>query len=113
LYGSSDALWGFSAPNQVVVRSGQWLQTYSLQPLGLLPQSSILLPEATAAVAPDPGAGLARVLLQVSSSRPAVQDLSLGVSAYPKLEGEPSVLLEEWRNRLAYDDDFAAQAGGL
>jgi len=113
LPGSPDTLWGFSAPNEVVVRSGHWLQSYALQPVGLVPQGSVLLPEATAVVQPDPAAGIARVLVQVSSSRPAVQELSLGMSTYPMLEGEPAVLLEDWRNRLAYDDVFSAQAGGL
>ncbi|MBT5891999.1 MAG: hypothetical protein HOH24_10070, partial [Chromatiales bacterium] len=113
LPGRADNLWAFSNPNQVVLRSGHWLQRYGLSPLGLVPHSSVLLPEATAVVQPDPSAGIANVLVEVASLRPMVQEISLGSSEYPMLTGEPAVLLDEWRKRLAYDDVFAEQTGGL
>ena len=113
LPGHADALWGFSEPNQIVVRSGYWLQTYSLSPAGLVAEASVLLPEATAVVQPSAAKSLAKVLVQVGSSRPMVKSISLGASLYPPLGGDTTELLKEWRDRLAYDDVFAEQAGGL
>jgi WD40 repeat protein len=113
LPGRADNLWAFSNPNQVVLRSGHWLQHYDLSSIGLAPLSSVLLPEATAVVQPDSNAGIANVLVEVAGLRPMVQQISLGSSAYPILTGEPAALLDEWRNRLAYDDVFAEQTGGL
>jgi hypothetical protein len=95
------------------LRSGHWLQHYDLSSIGLAPLSSVLLPEATAVVQPDSNAGIANVLVEVAGLRPMVQQISLGSSAYPILTGEPAALLDEWRNRLAYDDVFAEQTGGL
>ena len=113
LPGRADNLWAFSNPNQVVLRSGYWLQRFGLSPIGLVPTSSVLLPEATAVVQPDPIAGVANVLVEVSGLRPMVQQISLDASAYPILAGEPAALLNEWRNRLADDDVLAEQTGGL
>ncbi len=113
LPGPADALWGFSEPNQIVVRSGHWLQTYSLRLTGLVAEASVLLPEATAVVQPNGANSLAKVLVQVGSSRPMVKSISLGASLYPPLSGDTEALLKEWRDRLAYDDVFAEEAGGL
>ncbi len=113
LPGSSDSLWGFSEPAEVLVRSGHWLQRYELQPVGLLPKTSVLLPEATAVIQPDTSAETVRVLARVGSSRPVVSEVSLTMPKDAPVDGEVEQLLQEWRSKLSLSSTESAQPGTL
>jgi len=116
--GPVDEMWTFAGNDMLVLRSGHWIQGYNMISLdgvrqGLEAYRSLLLPESTSGLQPDPQARLARVLSRVHSSRPVVLELSLDAMQFVPVEGEAEALQTEWRGRLAYDDNFASQFGGL
>jgi len=107
--GAIDQLWTFAETQVLVVRSGHWIQGYMIDTDGIKAQRSLLLPETTAAIQPDPVARVARVLTGAHSSRPSVLTMSLDAEQVAPLEGNIAELQTEWRRRLAYDALFGKQ----
>jgi len=102
--GLVDEMWTWPDNTVLVVRSGTWILGYAMTPAGLQAQRSLLLPESTAAVQPDPEERIARVLTQVRSSRPLIVTMSLDAAQFEPLQGDVVTLQTEWRERLAYDE---------
>jgi len=87
--------------DHLVARSGHWLHRYRLSVFQLLPDSSRLLPATVIrgglSLVGDEGA---EVRLLAGYGTPRAVSLSLSAADVPPLQGERTVLMEQWRNRL-------------
>ena len=98
--GKVDDMWVSEDGNRLMVQAGYWLQSVALFPTGLAVRNTRLLAEVPAAVQPGPRGEFAFTLSQ-SVSRPVVSRQSLSDPEVAMLEGDPLVLRDYWRDRLA------------